>query len=206
MDRADAPWRTRYGRGMNGEPMPGRTMRRDALARREALLGAARVCFARSGYFVPLEEIADVAGVGRGTFYRNFRDRMALALALFEQDVERLRELVDPDLPLDQAIARIVVEGAGAIALFARLAVDMSLDGDNRAAFEGLRDRMEALLRPLVDSAHRDGTLATELGAREMALAVRMLGGLMLPHRGEADRRAQLDSALAVVMVGLRPR
>lgn len=191
---------------MTADPIPARTMRRDALARREALLGAARICFARSGYFVPLEEIADVAGVGRGTFYRNFKDRMALALAVFEQDVERLRELVDPALPLDRAIARIVVEGAGAIALFVRLAVDMPLDGDNRAAFDALRDRMEALLRPLVDQAHRDGTLASAFGARELALTVRMLGGLMLPHRSEAERRAQLDGALALVIAGLRPR
>lgn len=200
------PRRTRYDRGMTGEHLPGRTMRRDALARREALLGAARICFARSGYFVPLEEIADVAGVGRGTFYRNFKDRMALALAVFEQDVERLRDLVDPDLPLDRAIARIVVEGAGGITMFARLAVDISLDGENRAAFEGLGARMEALLRPLVDRAHRDGALAAELGTREMALAVRMLGGLMLPHRSDAERRVHLDNALVVVMLGLRPR
>ncbi|PZQ59929.1 MAG: hypothetical protein DI544_10260 [Sphingomonas taxi] len=181
-------------------------MRRDALARREALIAAARICFARSGYFVPLEEIADAAGVGRGTFYRNFKDRMALALAVFEHEVDRLRPLVDPDLPLDRALARIVIEGAGATNLFTRLAIDMPLDGENRAAFEGLRERLEMLLRPLVERCHRDGTLAPALHARELVLAMRMLGGVMLPRHSEAERCAHLDAALALVMVGLRPR
>ena len=70
----------------------------DAQARRDALIAAARLCFARAGYFVPLEDIADAAGVGRGTFYRNFKDRMALALAVFEQEIERMRARLDPAL------------------------------------------------------------------------------------------------------------
>jgi DNA-binding transcriptional regulator YbjK len=42
-------------------------MRRDARARREALLEAAAACFDADGFGVPLEDIAARAGVGRGT-------------------------------------------------------------------------------------------------------------------------------------------
>jgi AcrR family transcriptional regulator len=175
------------------------------LARRSALIEAARACFARSGYFVPLEEVADAAGVGRGTFYRNFKDRMALALAVLEREVDRLGRLVDVDLPLDRALARIVIEGADATRLFARLAIDMPLDGEDRAAFDGLRERLERLLEPLATRAHREGTLAEGLGARELMLAMRMLGAIIMP--APATRRdALLDEALALVTVGLRPR
>ncbi|MDR6788310.1 AcrR family transcriptional regulator [Sphingomonas sp. BE138] len=187
-------------------PEPGaRPMRRDALARRNALIEAARVCFARAGYFVPLEEIADVAGVGRGTFYRNFKDRVALALAVFEREIDRLGALVDPALPLDRALARLVIEGEEATRLFARLTIDMPLDGDHRDAFDALRERLEALLRPLATRGHREGTLARDLGARELTLAVRMLGAIV--SKAPTTRRdALLDEALALVTVGLRPR
>ncbi|WP_394647914.1 TetR/AcrR family transcriptional regulator [uncultured Sphingomonas sp.] len=182
-----------------------RAMRRDAMERRAALIEAARLCFARSGYFVPLEDIADAAGVGRGTFYRNFKDRMALALAVFEREIDRLGALIDPELPLERALARVVVEGAEATKLFARLAIDMPIDGENRAAFDALRARLERMMTPLAVRAHRDGTLAPDMGAHELMLAVRMLGAIVTP--APTDRRATLlEEALALVMAGLGPR
>lgn len=183
----------------------GRAMRRDALARRGALIEAARACFARSGYFVPLEEVADAAGVGRGTFYRNFKDRMALALAVFEREIDRMAPLIDATLPLDRALAKLVTEGRETTALFARLAIDMPLDGENRQAFDDLKARLERLLVPLATRGHRDGTLAPKMGAHELAIAMRMLGALINPAPVER-RQTLLEEALALVMAGLRPR
>ncbi|MBY9061451.1 TetR/AcrR family transcriptional regulator [Sphingomonas yunnanensis] len=183
-----------------------RPLRRDAQARRDALIAAARLCFARAGYLVPLEDIADAAGVGRGTFYRNFKDRMALALAVFEQEIERMHARLDPALPLDEALAQIVLDGAETAALFARLALDMPRDGADRAAFDGLRQRLERLFEPIAARAHRDGTLALELGARDLVLAMRMLSGLLLKHNSAAERRQQIDDALRLLLAGLRPR
>ncbi|WP_341208764.1 helix-turn-helix domain-containing protein [uncultured Sphingomonas sp.] len=182
-----------------------RAMRRDALARRGALIEAARACFARSGYFVPLEEVADAAGVGRGTFYRNFKDRMALALAVFEREIDRMAPLIDATLPLDRALAKLVTEGRETTALFARLAIDMPLNGENRQAFDDLKARLERLLVPLAARGHRDGTLAATMGAHELAIAMRMLGALINPAPVER-RQTLLEEALALVMAGLRPR
>lgn len=182
-----------------------RTMRRDAMERRGALIEAARACFARSGYFVPLEEVADAAGVGRGTFYRNFKDRMALALAVFEREIDRMAPLIDASLPLDRALAKLVTEGRETTALFARLAIDMPLDGENRAAFDDLRARLERLLVPIADRGHRDGALAPTMGAHELAITLRMLGALVNPAP-VCRRQTLLEEALALVMAGLRPR
>jgi AcrR family transcriptional regulator len=183
-----------------------RPLRRDAQARRDALIEAARLCFARAGYFVPLEDIADAAGVGRGTFYRNFKDRMALALAVFEEEIERMRARLDPALPLDQALAQVVLEGADAATLFARLALDMPRDGADRAAFDHLRRRLELLFEPIATRAHHEGTLARELGARDLVVAMRMLSGLLLKHNSATERRQQIDAALRLLLSGLRPR
>lgn len=53
-------------------------MRSDALRRREALVREARRIFAENGAGVALETVADAAGVGIATLYRNFAQREAL--------------------------------------------------------------------------------------------------------------------------------
>jgi len=53
-------------------------MRADARRNLEQLLAAARDLIADKGAGVPLEEVAQRAGVGIGTLYRRFPDRTAL--------------------------------------------------------------------------------------------------------------------------------
>ena len=66
-------------------------MRSDALARRIRIIEAACEIFRTSTDIVPLETIADKAGVGIATLYRNFPDRTALihACAAYMFDKER---------------------------------------------------------------------------------------------------------------------
>lgn len=181
-------------------------MRRDAQVRRDALIAAAEACFLRSGYLVPLEEVAERAGVGRGTLYRNFKDRLDLAFAIFEREVDRLEAGFDGSLALDDAIVELVIGGAGASTLFSRLAADMPLAGSNRAPFEQLGQRLQGLLEPCVERAHREGRLSPGIGAREVFIAVRMLSGLIHPHQSAAEMRALVGEALPLVLAGLRPR
>lgn len=67
-----------------------RPLRKDAAERREALLKAAAQAFARDGLNTPLHMIAERAGVGRATLYRNFADRSELALAVFLEQIDDL--------------------------------------------------------------------------------------------------------------------
>ena len=181
-------------------------MRRDAQTRREALLKAAAECFARSGYLVPLEDIAERAGVGRGTLYRNFKDRMALALAIFERELDKLEARLDPTLPLDRAIVDLVIGAAETSALFTRLKAEMSFDDDNVAAFDQLGERFMTILQPMVERAHADGSLRRDAGARELMLAIRMLSGLLRPPRAGKDMHREVAEALPLILAGLSPR
>ena len=181
-------------------------MRRDARERREALIQAAAECFGRFGYGVALEDIADRAGVGRGTLYRNFKDRMALTLAIFARAVDEIGASLDPALSLEQAITNMVLKGAKASALFSRLAFEMPLDADNRAAFELLKSRLVELVQPFVDEAHADGRLRPGVTAEQIVLSMRMISGLLLPNLCEEDVRAQIAEALDLILEGLRPR
>lgn len=79
-----------------------RPLRQDAAQRRKKLLLTAEQVFARDGLDVPLHVIAEEAGVGRATLYRNFADRSELALAVFLKQIDELAErtkahLADPD-------------------------------------------------------------------------------------------------------------
>lgn len=67
-------------------------MRKDATENRLKLIEAAGVIMRESGGDVPLEVIAERAGVTRGTMYRNFGDRFQLYLAVLDHEIERIRE------------------------------------------------------------------------------------------------------------------
>lgn len=67
----------------------GRPLRRDAQRNLQRLIEAARAVFIRRGVDVPLEEIAQRAGVSIGTLYNRFPDRSALIDAVL---LERMQE------------------------------------------------------------------------------------------------------------------
>jgi AcrR family transcriptional regulator len=67
-------------------------MRADALQNRQRLLVAADAMFREHGIDVTVGEIADAAGVGRGTLFRNFRSKDHLIAAVCSQ---RMQEAID---------------------------------------------------------------------------------------------------------------
>lgn len=74
-----------------------RPLRKDAADRRSALLRAAAEVFAEEGIDTPLDRIAERAGVGRATLYRNFANRTEIALAVLLDEVAILGErFADP--------------------------------------------------------------------------------------------------------------
>jgi AcrR family transcriptional regulator len=67
--------------------------RADAARNRRRVLEAAEWLFARHGADrVTMEEIARAAGVGKGTLYRRYPDRAAIAVALLDEHERALQE------------------------------------------------------------------------------------------------------------------
>jgi AcrR family transcriptional regulator len=89
-------------------------MRQDALRNRERLLEAADAMFREHGVEVSVGEIADAAGVGRGTLFRNFKNKDALIAAVvvvrLGEVMEFGRELLEHD-PDDAEVAFKFVTG-----------------------------------------------------------------------------------------------
>jgi AcrR family transcriptional regulator len=73
--------------------------RRDAAEHRQQVLEAAARLFAERGVqVVTMEEIAQAAGVGKGTLYRRYTDKGQLVLALMSTCVGRLQADLDATL------------------------------------------------------------------------------------------------------------
>jgi len=158
-----------------------RPLRRDASRNRERLLQAARELFAERGLDVPMDDIADRAGVGVGTAYRRFANRDEVIEALFEDrlaDYLALAEtaLADPD------------PWAGLVAFLER---SLALQADDRGLKELLmrdrrafdrvasaRERVMPLLERLVGRAHGAGALRPGVTAADLHVVSHMLGAV----------------------------
>jgi len=180
-------------------------MRRDARARREALIAAAAEIFAARGYGVPLEDIAVHAGVGRGTLYRNFSDREALVLAIFSGELDRLETIAARDQDLRQSMTDLALAGARGTALFNRIAPELVAGTENMAAFEALGERMAGLLDPLAARARARGEAGAEVDGARLGVALKMVCGVFRARGDEAAGKRQLDISLDIVLRGLRP-
>jgi len=165
-------------------PKAKRTHKPPAQREAEILAIAARV-FASQGYrSVDVQQIADRAGVGKGTVYRYFPTKEGLFLAALEHRLERLLERVETaaaccDDPLDKIMAAI----RAYIAYFQDHPETVELFIQERAEF---RDRATPLYF-VYRARHRQQWLdlfaqlaaAGRMHADETAVAFEMLGCLL---------------------------
>jgi AcrR family transcriptional regulator len=117
---------------------PPRPERADAARNRARVLAAAERLFAaRGAREVSMEDIAREAGVGKGTLYRRYPDRAALAVALLDEHERRLQERLlggppplGPGAPPAQRLAAFY---AAMVELLARH-LDLALAAETGAA------------------------------------------------------------------------
>jgi len=86
------------------EPPPAE--RADAAANRRRILDAAERLFAERGPDLTMSELAEAAGVGRGTLYRRYPDVASVAVALLDEHERALQaRLLDGPPPLGPGAA-----------------------------------------------------------------------------------------------------
>ena len=144
----------------------GRPLRSDAMRNHEQLLAAARDVVVERGAGAPLEEVARRAGVGIATLYRRFPSRTVLLRAVVVDALQRTAAA---------AADALAQEGTGFAALirYMHAALDLRIsaviptvldtldleDDEVRAA----REVSAGLAQRIVDAAHADGTLASDV-------------------------------------------
>ena len=156
-----------------------RPRRADAKRNLEALVGAAKTVFARSGVDVPAKEITDLAGVGVGTLYRHFPRRSDLVVAVMEHEINSCaaaatefaaRQRPWPALTawIDRLTEFVGTKRGLATALHS---------GD--PAYDDLprhfMDRLEPAASALLAAARKTGDVRAAITARELLLTVALM-------------------------------
>jgi len=176
-------------------------LRSDAAARRRAVLSAARRIYADEGVDVPIQKIADAAGVGRATVHRNFFDRKGLLLALLDEELDQFESnLAAVDLrrqpfALFDAFATLSLTNAALLPQWQTMNAREQEFADVRAKFVRI---VERALPDVVAS----GTIRPDLSVLDVELIAGMLGAA-LKGENATVRAAMTCRALEIIKSGV---
>lgn len=185
------------------EQKAGRRLRADAQRSVDALLEAAKLVFAASGVDAPVREIAEKAGVGIGTVYRNFPHRADLIAAVFRREIDACAEtattLASQHTPVE-ALALWMQRYAAFIATKRGLA---SVLYSKDPAFEPLplyfQQHLEPALQSLLTAAVKSGDVRSDIEPDELLRAV---ANLCVPTKDGSFANA--NRMIALLVDGLR--
>jgi AcrR family transcriptional regulator len=175
------------------------TLRVDAARNRTAVVEAARAVFAERGLDVPLEEIAQRAGVGLATLYRRFPTRDALIAASFEPLMTAYAEAVAEALQapdawtgftgfLERAWAMQAADCGGRDVLTRTFPMAPAFEEQRRRAYEGLV--------VLIRHAQAESALRADFVAEDMVLLLMANAGVVQGTREAAPTAWQRFVAL----------
>ena len=173
-------------------------VRSDARENRARILEAARQAFAEDGG-TSMNQVAQRAGVGPGTLYRNYPTREALVLAVYQLEVDRLvgsaPELL-ATLPPLEALRRWTTDLVGAMQRKHGLGDALS-PGAHQAITEQTYGPVIAAITRLLDAGKADGTIRADADPRDF---LQLTGALWRAASGPEDRS---PSMLALILDGL---
>ena len=174
-------------------------VRIDARENRARILEAARRALAGDGD-ISMNQIAQRAGVGPGTLYRNFPTREALVLAVYQLEIDQLTDAVPGLLatlpPLD-ALKRWTTDLVSAMRKKHGLGEALS-PGAQRSITENSYGPVISAITRLLDAGKRDGTIRTDADPRDF---LQLTGALWRAASGPEDRSQPM---LALILDGLR--
>ncbi|WP_026909597.1 TetR/AcrR family transcriptional regulator [Patulibacter minatonensis] len=161
-----------------------RPLRRDAERNRRRILDAAAEVFADRGLGASLDEIAQHAEVGVGTVYRRFPNKETLIDALFDDQLDGIVAIAEEGLAIDdpwgglEHFVRSATERQAANRGLKELLLGARMGTSTGCAMAG-RERIEPLVRRLVERAQADGSLRPDVVTTDMPLIQLMVGALV---------------------------
>lgn len=180
-------------------------MRKDALERREKLITVAAEMFEDEGYDVPLELIAERAGIGRGTLYRNFQDRNALVLEIMKMRINQIAEEVERNKDDMHVFFRFLAH----IGLLSAKYVKgrQSVENDPSLAEQRieLKERADAVATMALERGKATGQIRDDLTLSDVYYLARMLESTVLATAVE-EREAVMTRMFTILVEGIGPR
>ncbi|MGH2381972.1 MAG: TetR/AcrR family transcriptional regulator [Candidatus Limnocylindria bacterium] len=166
-----------------------RRLRTDAERNRARIIEAATAAFARRGLDVPLDEVADDAGVGIGTLYRRFSGRDELIGACFERRLAEYADAAEEALNAPDGwsgFASYLERICAMQAADRGLADVMNRSLPNAKALEAHRTRGYELSLRLIERAQAEGSLRPDVVAEDLALLFMANAGVVEVTTGSA--------------------
>lgn len=165
----------------SADPGTARPLRRDAERNRRRILDSAATVFAERGLAASFDDIAAHAEVGVGTVYRRFPDKDELIDALFDDQLDGVVAIAEAALAIEdpwdglvhflRAIQERQVQNRG----LKELLLGTRIDQPSGCAVVG-RERVDPLVRQLVERAHADGSLRSDVAATDIPMIQVMIG------------------------------
>jgi AcrR family transcriptional regulator len=181
------------------------TLRSDAMANRQRLIDAAREMFAERGLGVEMKEIAERAGVGVGTIYRNFATKEDLMVAIVQELLDQADALIaeaesQPDATRALAMA---VRAASRCADQYSGVVQALRSGSLPPAIEALKDNdgMHARVRGIFQRAIDEGVIRKGVTAEFLSA---YFGALFIMYVELRDRVGPAEAASGASELFLR--
>ena len=181
-------------------------LRSDARRNRDRLIAVAREAFAEYGADASLDDIARRSGVGPGTLYRHFPNRLALMESVYRDNVETLcasaSDLLSAPSPGD-ALAqwmRAFLDYAVTKRGLAKALIGAS--GERPSFFSTCHEMITESGSALLNRAQSAGAVRQDL---ELWDLLKLVGGIAMTCEQTPDfEEATADRMLAIVMDGVR--
>jgi len=194
-------------RGEGGEAVrpAAKAMRSDAVLNRKRILEAAAEVFAAQGVSVPIDVVAERAGVGVGTLYRHFptkEDLFAAIVATKLADLVDVCRVASDDGNPEDAFFSFVRLLASEAAMKQDLFDALEAAGVDKSRFAPVVDELEARLGDLLSRAVSCGAVRGDVRADDVIGLV--IGTCHGAHRmgRDADSTQRL---IGILCEGLRP-
>jgi AcrR family transcriptional regulator len=178
------------------EIQPQRLQRADARVNHDKLVGAARALFSDKGTSAPLEDVAELAGVGIGTLYRHFPTRQALFEAVYVDEVEAMaRAATDlAELQPWEALSQWLHQYVGFAATKRALNEALMETDPNSNVLLTCRTAIVGAGTALIERAQRAGVVRSDTNFTDV---VRMVGAIaMVPTEDPEQKKRLLELAL----------
>jgi len=174
--------------------------RADAVRNRERVIKAAEEVFGEHGLEAGIPEIAEKAGVGKGTVYRNFETKEDLVSAVLAARLARFNDMTVAAIDEDdawEAFRALLLK-----AIQGKMATRNYLIGLNHQGKSELleyeRKRSKVLLGQLMERAIEQGKMRPDAEAGDVSV---LFGGIcrVLNEQGEEDPKVWLRQADLVI-------
>jgi len=180
---------------------------------RDKILDAAAGAFSTKGYHrSSMDDIAQMAGVAKGTLYYHFPGKAQLFQALITEGLHmitgRIREELDRDLPLleqIQMVIRLNIELYLDYSELAQIFFNELSNGIDEDVLQALKEERKTYIRFIAEMLEEAGIEKTNSRLAASGLLSMMNGfcGYYLNHPGEVEQEQIVQLLYAAVTTGL---